>query len=152
MNNIMKKILLLACMFVAGICFSSCTKDDGNGGSSSGIEGMWACTAEYWSDDDDAEYEHVDIYKSSTEYLLEFANGVIKEYEADNEVPFVNGYVKGSLNDFELGGSALYQMKGNEIFVGGFKFFDVEFIGKDKIKLIDEYNDYSLYERVKGFN
>ena len=144
----MKKILLLTCMLVAGICITSCSKDDGgsNGNLSKKLEGLWACTADYYGDGDSY------IYNNSTDYLLEFSNGVIKEYEG-REYPFINGYITGSLNNFDLENVAEYQLKGNEVWVAGYLTFKVEYINSDKLKLLDadSSGDYSIYERVKGF-
>ncbi len=144
----MKKILLLTCMLVTGLCITSCSKDDGgsNGNLSKTLEGLWACTADYYGDGDNY------IYNNSTDYLLEFSNGVIKEYEG-REYPFINGYITGSLSNFDLEIVAEYQLKGNEVWVAGYLIFKVEYVNNDKLKLLyaDSSGDYSIYERVKGF-
>ena len=107
---------------------------------------MWAYTAVYFSDGDSY------IYDNSTDYLLEFSNGIIKDYDGE-ECPFINGYITGSLSDFNLENVEEYQLKGNEIWRGGVLWLKVEFIDNDKLKLIDgDSSDYySIYERIKGF-
>ena len=144
----MKKILLFTCMLVAGLCITSCYKDDcgSDENVSNKLDGLWACTANYFGDGDSY------IYDNSTEYLLEFSNGIIKDYNGE-ECPFINGYITGSLSDFNLENVEEYQLKGNEIWIGGVLWLIVEFIDNDKLKLIDgDSSDYySIYERIKGF-
>ena len=145
---LMKKILLFTCMLVAGLCITSCYKDDcgSDENVSNKLDGLWACTANYFGDGDSY------IYDNSTEYLLEFSNGIIKDYNGE-ECPFINGYITGSLSDFNLENVEEYQLKGNEIWIGGVLWLIVEFIDNDKLKLIDgDSSDYySIYERIKGF-
>lgn len=145
---LMKKILLFTCMLVAGLCITSCYKDDcgSDENVSNKLDGLWACTANYFGDGDSY------IYDNSTDYLLEFSNGIIKDYNGE-ECPFINGYITGSLSDFNLENVEEYQLKGNEIWIGGVLWLIVEFIDNDKLKLIDgDSSDYySIYERIKGF-
>ena len=145
---LMKQILLFTCMLVAGLCIISCSKDDSgsDGNISNKLEGLWACTANYFGDGDSY------IYDNSTDYLLEFSNGIIKDYNGE-ECPFINGYITGSLSDFNLENVEEYQLKGNEIWIGGVLWLIVEFIDNDKLKLInaDSIGEYSIYERIKGF-
>ena len=108
----MKKILLFTCMLVAGLCITSCSKDDSGSDEnvSNKLDGLWACTANYFGDGDSY------IYDNSTDYLLEFSNGIIKDYNGE-ECPFINGYITGSLSDFNLENVEEYQLKGNEIWI-----------------------------------
>ena len=145
---LMKKILLFTCMLVAGLCITSCYKDDcgSDENVSNKLDGLWACTANYFGDGDSY------IYDNSTDYLLEFSNGIIKDYNGE-ECPFINGYITGSLSDFNLENVEEYQLKGNEIWISGVLWLIVEFIDNDKLKLInaDSIDEYSIYERIKGF-
>lgn len=133
---------------MAGLCITSCSNDDSasDGNISNILEGLWACTANYSGDGDSY------IYDNSTDYLLEFSNGIIKDYVGE-ECPFINGYITGSSSDFNLENFEEYQLKGYEIWIGGLPWLKVELINNDKLKLIsaDSTGDYSIYERVKGF-
>ena len=119
---LMKKILLFTCMLVAGLCITSCSKDDSgsDGNISNKLEGLWACTANYFGDGDSY------IYDNSTDYLLEFSNGIIKDYDGE-ECPFINGYITGSFSDFNLENFTILFVLGVYVIFGLLTYFPLEF-------------------------
>ncbi len=154
----MKKILLFTCILVAGLCITSCSKDDGvNGNISKNLEGLWVETEYY---DEEYKYEGIVDCRNSVGQLYEFFSDnsiCIYDYEVENGI-FSNGFIyeisKNDIERYNNLGRLKYQIENNVLWVAGIQMGKITFINDNKFKLediIEGYYYYSIFERVKGF-
>lgn len=144
-------------MLLAGVCFSSCSKDDGggdNGNISEKLVGLWIETEDYW----DGELEKYSGNEFESFYEFKADDTIVQLYYG-NGCSYSNGYVYGiDRNDLEYDSMTMkYKIIDDIIWTGDIKICKVIFINNDKIKLewaedaFTQSGDYSIYERVKGF-
>ena len=154
----MKKILLLTCMLVAGLCITSCSKDDIGSNDDNLYEklvGLWIETEDY----NDGVLEKYSGNEFGYFYEFYSDKSIVQLETIGRGCSFSNGYVYGvKRNDLEYDSPIVkYEIIDNVIWAAKQKFGKIVFQGNDKFKIewaedaFTKLGDYSIYERVKGF-
>ena len=138
----MKKILILVTVLFAGICFSSCSKDETNKSSLKQLEGMWIVEDDYCF----SEYR-----------FFQFSNNTVTSFSTKKKGFYYDkGYVFNcNKEDLREECSGIYELKndGNIYMQGqGLWFFKISIIDNNTIFIdFDGGEDYNYYYKVKGF-
>jgi len=139
----MKKTLILVAMLFAGICFSSCSKDDGGGNISKKLVGMWVETA-----DEEGAYGGIeDLYEISETTIIQYWYDKHPYYTSFSSGYLLNCTKEDFYKDFET----KYSIENDgSMWVFSTLFGKMDFLNNDKLKITRD-DEYFIWERVKGF-
>ena len=140
----MKKLLIMAAMMLAGVCFSSCSKDNDGNSSTDSLTGVWL----------------VQNHEGMLGGIAEFnADGTFRAYENYFEGGWQNaldneGYLKINKSELELWfGTNSYKIQNGELYLGGEFRGTISIISKSEFNFYNrgEVDEMDKYIITKGF-